>query len=75
MRHKTSVLSPKALQDSGIPFHMVVQRPGEFVITFPASYHAGKQVVVVVVVGGGVVVVVVVVVVTDADEDSQCHRI
>lgn len=44
MRHKTSMMSPKSLADSGIPIHMVVQQPGEFVITFPDSYHAGKSV-------------------------------
>jgi jumonji domain-containing protein 2 len=41
MRHKTKMISPKRLKENGIAFNTVVQCAGEFVITFPGSYHAG----------------------------------
>ncbi|KAA0151738.1 hypothetical protein FNF29_04422 [Cafeteria roenbergensis] len=40
--HKlTTVFSPAKVQAAGIPVVHTVQEPGEFVITFPRSYHSG----------------------------------
>ena len=41
LRHKTKLFSPKLLQSCGLSYDTVVQRPGEFVVTFPGAYHAG----------------------------------
>ncbi|XP_062207813.1 lysine-specific demethylase JMJ705-like [Phragmites australis] len=38
---KTTVLSPEVLVGSGIPCCRLVQNAGEFVVTFPGSYHSG----------------------------------
>eukprot|EP00210_Caulerpa_lentillifera_P000249 g242.t1 len=34
-------LSPKQLQQRGIPVYRIEQKPGMFVVTFPNSYHGG----------------------------------
>jgi [histone H3]-trimethyl-L-lysine9/36 demethylase len=41
LRHKTSLISPSRLRDCAIPYHTAVQEIGEFMITFPGSYHQG----------------------------------
>ncbi|KAF4042576.1 JmjC domain containing hydroxylase [Phytophthora infestans] len=41
LRHKTSLISPARLKEFGVPFYRAFQKPGEFVITFPATYHQG----------------------------------
>jgi [histone H3]-trimethyl-L-lysine9/36 demethylase len=41
LRHKTSLISPSRLKDCAIPYHTAVQEIGEFMITFPGSYHQG----------------------------------
>ncbi|CAM9571689.1 unnamed protein product [Chrysoparadoxa australica] len=41
LRHKTSLISPQRLQAAGISYTTCLQEAGEFMITFPASYHAG----------------------------------
>jgi hypothetical protein len=41
LRHKTSLISPARLKEFGVPFYRAYQKPGEFVITFPAAYHQG----------------------------------
>jgi jumonji domain-containing protein 2 len=41
LRHKTTMISPSILTKNNITMNYVVQQPGEFVITFPLSYHAG----------------------------------
>ncbi|KAI8593179.1 JmjC domain, hydroxylase-domain-containing protein [Geranomyces variabilis] len=41
LRHKTSILSPKYLASRGVNVNRVVQRAGEFMITFPYGYHQG----------------------------------
>ncbi|ESN91986.1 hypothetical protein HELRODRAFT_194466 [Helobdella robusta] len=37
----TTILNPNILMDYGVPVFRTDQCPGEFVITFPRSYHAG----------------------------------
>ncbi|KAJ4850539.1 hypothetical protein Tsubulata_036378 [Turnera subulata] len=36
-----TMLNPSVLQDNGVPVYSVLQEPGNFVITFPRSYHGG----------------------------------
>ncbi|CAM0879317.1 unnamed protein product [Alopecurus aequalis] len=38
---KTTMFPPNILLDHNVPVYKAIQRPGEFVITFPRSYHAG----------------------------------
>ncbi|CAN8267241.1 unnamed protein product [Cochlearia groenlandica] len=38
---KTTIFSPKILLDHNVPVYKAVQKPGEFVVTFPRAYHAG----------------------------------
>ncbi|CAN6855942.1 unnamed protein product [Brassica oleracea] len=38
---KTTIFPPKILLDHGVPVYKAVQKPGEFVVTFPRAYHAG----------------------------------
>lgn len=38
---KTTMFPPNVLLNHSVPVYKAVQRPGEFVITFPRSYHAG----------------------------------
>ncbi len=41
LRHKEFLVSPTILQQNGIPFYRSMQYPGEFVVTYPGSYHSG----------------------------------
>lgn len=41
LRHKTCIISPSLLQQLSIPVHKVVQRAGEYMLTFPGAYHLG----------------------------------
>jgi len=41
LRHKELLISPTLLEQNGIPFTRMMQYPGEFVVTFPGSYHSG----------------------------------
>eukprot|EP00897_Mesotaenium_endlicherianum_P010241 jgi/Mesen1/9245/ME000006S09244 len=38
---KTTMFPPGLLLERGVPVFRAVQAPGEFVVTFPRSYHAG----------------------------------
>ncbi|CAN6858837.1 unnamed protein product [Brassica oleracea] len=38
---KTTIFPPKILLDHDVPVYKAVQKPGEFVVTFPRGYHAG----------------------------------
>uniref|UniRef100_A0ACD5XD13 Uncharacterized protein n=1 Tax=Avena sativa TaxID=4498 RepID=A0ACD5XD13_AVESA len=38
---KTTVMSPEVFVGSGVPCCRLVQNAGEFVVTFPGSYHSG----------------------------------
>lgn len=41
MRHKTFLINPEIIRQNGINVFKCIQKPGEFVITFGGSYHAG----------------------------------
>jgi len=41
LRHKRNLLSPSVLKKAGIKYKTQIQYPGEFMITFPGSYHFG----------------------------------
>lgn len=36
-----TMLNPSVLEENGVPVYSVLQEPGNFVITFPRSYHGG----------------------------------
>ncbi|XP_068645556.1 lysine-specific demethylase JMJ17 isoform X2 [Aristolochia californica] len=36
-----TMLNPTVLQDNGVPVYGVLQEPGNFVVTFPRSFHGG----------------------------------
>ncbi|KAJ8773899.1 hypothetical protein K2173_009330 [Erythroxylum novogranatense] len=38
---KTTLFPPNVLLEHDIPVYKAVQKPGEFIITFPRAYHAG----------------------------------
>lgn len=41
IKHKTTMIHPEILMENGIKIFKSVQLPGEFMVTFPASYHSG----------------------------------
>ena len=41
LRHKMCLISPNILRQNSIPYNKIVQREGEFMITFPLGYHSG----------------------------------
>ncbi|KHJ40148.1 ARID/BRIGHT DNA binding domain protein [Trichuris suis] len=41
MHHLVTLVDPKILLEKGVPVYKLHQKAGEFVITFPRSYHAG----------------------------------
>lgn len=38
---KTTMFPPNILIEHDVPVYKAVQKPGEFIITFPRAYHAG----------------------------------
>lgn len=38
---KTTLFPPNVLLEHDVPVYKAVQKPGEYVITFPRAYHAG----------------------------------
>ena len=38
---KTTIFPPNILLDHHVPVYRAVQKPGEFVVTFPRAYHSG----------------------------------
>lgn len=38
---KTTLFPPNVLLEHSVPVYKAVQKPGEFIITFPRAYHAG----------------------------------
>jgi histone demethylase JARID1 len=38
---KTTMFPPNILLRHHVPVYRAIQRPGEFVITFPRAYHSG----------------------------------
>jgi len=41
LAHKTTMFPPNVLLEHDVTVYKAVQKPGEFVITFPRAYHAG----------------------------------
>mmetsp|Transcript_10156 Transcript_10156/g.12872 ORF Transcript_10156/g.12872 Transcript_10156/m.12872 type:complete len:692 (-) Transcript_10156:313-2388(-) len=41
LHHITTMFSPRLLQSAGVPVYKLCQHPGEFVVTFPRSFHGG----------------------------------
>nr|XP_046915536.1 lysine-specific demethylase 4B-like [Dermatophagoides farinae] len=41
LRHKMTIISPQILRKYSVPYNKITQEKGEFMITFPYSYHAG----------------------------------
>jgi JmjC domain. len=41
LHHITTMFSPRLLQIAEVPVYKLIQYPGEFVVTFPMSFHGG----------------------------------
>lgn len=41
IRHKTVMIPPSVLELHNIKFARIIQKPGEYVILFPGTYHSG----------------------------------
>lgn len=41
LAHKTTMFPPIILLQNNVAVYKAVQKPGDFVITFPRAYHAG----------------------------------
>lgn len=40
-KHKSLMVPPSVLKQNGIKFTRIIQKPNEFVVIFPGSYHSG----------------------------------
>jgi len=41
LHHITTMFSPRLLQNAHVPVYKLLQYPGEYVVTFPRSFHGG----------------------------------
>jgi hypothetical protein len=41
LHHITTMISPRILQQNGVPVCKILQYPGEYIVTFPRSFHCG----------------------------------
>lgn len=41
LHHITTMFSPRLLEAENVPVYKLVQHPGEYVVTFPRSFHGG----------------------------------
>jgi hypothetical protein len=41
LRHKDHFISPRIFRDAGIPYDIIVQKPGQHVILFSGAFHMG----------------------------------
>jgi len=40
LKHKTTIISQNHIIENGIPIYLAIQEPGEFIVTFPSTFHS-----------------------------------